>query len=344
MKRSLILALFAMLPIVASSQIVIDVVEPQYLPAYNFLGPDYTVSNVDFVGHTLSYGQFDGTNSNLGLNKGFMICTGDRSIAYGPNKTPDEGLDISINGSSPLMSGIGISPRLDGTTLSFDFQTQLDSISFRFVFASEEYKEYVGSYFNDVMAIYIEGPGIPTPTNIGVLPNSEVISINSVHPSITNAFGSHPNQNGQYFVDNPDNSTSVDQTKIGYDGFTQGTYVNFHGLLINGVYRLTFSIADVGDGIYDSALFVEACESCDYSLGAEVIEADDFSVYPNPLKGADLTIKASGQHNYRIVDITGKEIHAGEFTDVDQVQLAHLSSGTYLVLLDNGTSARFIKQ
>ncbi|MCR9172775.1 MAG: T9SS type A sorting domain-containing protein [bacterium] len=344
MKNSLLLAFFAMNAMVVCSQIVIDVVEPQYLPAYNFLGPDYTVSNVDFVGHPLSYGQFDGTNCNLGLDKGFMICTGDRSIAYGPNKTPDEGLDISIHGSSPLMNGIGISPRYDGTTLSFDFQTQLDSISFRFVFASEEYKEFVGSQFNDVMAIYIEGPGIPNPVNIGTLPNSDVISINSVHPALNNQFGSYPNQNGQYFVDNPDVSTSVDQTKIGYDGFTQGTAVNFHGLLINGVYRLTFSIADVGDGIYDSALFVEACETCDYTLGAEVIEMNELSVYPNPLKGEELHLKADGQHTYRIMDITGKEIQSGEFTDAVQLEMGYIYPGTYLVLLDNGTSARFIKQ
>ncbi len=56
----------------------------------------------------------------------------------------------------------------------------------RYVFASEEYPEYVGSSFNDVMAVFVDGQ------NCALVPGSQTpVSINTVNPG----------SNSQYYVD-----------------------------------------------------------------------------------------------------------------------------------------------
>lgn len=80
--------------------------------------------------------------------------------------------------------------------LEFDFIPTGDSISFRFVFGSEEYPEYVCSQYNDVFGFFLSGPGIDgsftnNAINLGVLPNSTVpIAINTVNSGAPGVGGS----------------------------------------------------------------------------------------------------------------------------------------------------------
>ncbi len=228
--------------------------------------------------------------------------------------------------------------------MEFDFVPLVDSISFRYVFASEEYKEFVGSQFGDAHAILISGPGINGNQNLMRLPNGDEVSIHNVHGPVSNAFGIFPPTNSDYYVDNIPISNSTDPTELGFDGYTQSTVAKVTNLEVGAIYHMIIGVADGNDPLFDSALFIEACDSCDYTLGAEVIEVDNFSVYPNPLKGEELNIESEGFHAYQILDLTGKEIHSGEFTETAQIQLAQLLAGAYLVILDNGMTARFIKQ
>ncbi|XOV68795.1 MAG: choice-of-anchor L domain-containing protein [Fluviicola sp.] len=339
MKIALFIATLA-ITFSSNAQIIIDSVESQYLPAYNFFGSNYIVSNVNYIGHWKSYGQFDGSNSNLGLDKGFVINTGDRDAAIGPNNSPDAGADVDIHGSSPFLDQLSIHPRLDGVTLSCDIVPLVDTLRFRFVFASEEYLEYVGSTFNDVVGIFIEGPGFSGPTNIGTLPNGNKISVNEVHPAVNNQFGSTPASFEEYYVDNPE---STDPTKIGYDGFTQGTYAFVQGLEIDSTYTLTFSIADVADGLYDAALFVEACETCNYTLDAPEVSESTLSMYPNPVLDV-LHVQSTGQQSYEIVDGLGQVVRKGDINGAATIDCSNLSSGVYVFRTNSGVVHRIQKQ
>lgn len=341
--KYILLLLFAFTFGTSQAQLIVDSVESQYLPSYDFFGSNYTVSNVSYVGHWRSYGQFDGTNSNLGLNKGFFITTGDRESAIGPNLLSNSSFVTLIEGYSPFLESNGSESLSEGATLSFDIVPHVDSLYFRFVFASEEYDEFVGSSFNDKMGIFIEGPGFPTPTNIGLLPNGEIISISNVHDNVNNNFGTFAGVNAQYFVNNQANQNNFDSTRIAFDGFTQGTFVKLQNIPIDSTYTITISVADVEDGLYDSAIFLESCETCNYALDVEESNLSDFTIAPNPTDDL-LTLSSEGSHSFSIVQVTGKQVYSGEFIDTTQLQLAHLSPGTYLIILDNGKTARFIKQ
>ena len=45
----------------------------------------------------------------------------------------------------------------------FDFHAGGDSISFNYVFGSDEYPAYVNTQYNDIFAFFLSGPGITGP-------------------------------------------------------------------------------------------------------------------------------------------------------------------------------------
>lgn len=215
------------------------------------LGGGVQVSNMSFTGSSGAIGTFDGSNTNIGLNSGVIMTTGSISGPdgpQGPNNKPYAGFDNGMPGSA-LLNPL-VSPKLtyNAATLTFNFIPQGDSVAFRYVFGSEEYKEYVGSEFNDVFGFFITGPnpggGNYNNTNIAKLPNSNTtVTINNVNHLLNTA----------YYVDN---ESPPGQT-IQYDGFTRVLTATAK-VVPCSTYTIVITIADVSDGIYDSGVFLEA--------------------------------------------------------------------------------------
>ena len=139
----------------------------------------------------------------------------------------------------------------NATVLSFDFVPFAEIVEFRYVFASEEYPEYVGSQFNDVFGFFISGPGVGNNVNIARIPgNNQPVTINNVNAV----------SNSAYFVDNGTGTTGPQNGSsyyVQYDGFT--TVLTARANVICGqTYRIVIAVADVGDGIFDSGIFLEA--------------------------------------------------------------------------------------
>src|SRR5690606_34863912 len=117
----------------------------------NIIGSGITFSNATYTGRPVAAGTFNVTASIIGLPSGVIITTGHINVAPGPNN--NGGATYSNNGPAiPALNGIAQSTTFDGAILEFDFVPQSDFISFRYVFASEEYNEYVCSEFNDAFA------------------------------------------------------------------------------------------------------------------------------------------------------------------------------------------------
>ncbi len=233
--------------------------------------PNITVTNINYQGSPKALGSFTSTNTNLGLNTGIVMTTGTIENTFGlgvpqgphgPNNVPDGGVDNGYGGY-PLLTTIVGRQTFNASVLSFDFSTCSDSIEFRYVFGSEEYPEYVGSQFNDVFGFFISGPGFNGQQNIARLPNGSIVAINTVNngnnqpaPGVNPA----PATNPQYFVWNGNGSQApynLSNMYIQYDGFTKVLTAKAK-IQCNETYRLTLAIADVGDGILDSGIFLEA--------------------------------------------------------------------------------------
>ncbi len=197
-----------------------------------------TVSNISFTGTLDAVGIFsDGLSSGLGIDQGIILTTGSAAGAVGPNNEEDYSVDNGLSGDSDLDILVDPYETYDATVLEFDFETTTSNLYFNFVFASEEYEEYVGSAFNDVFAFYVDG------TNIALVPGtSDPITVNTINQYTNSA----------YFVSNLSGTYDVQ-----YDGFTKVLVASLLGLS-PGTHHMKIAIADTSDYIYDSAVFIEA--------------------------------------------------------------------------------------
>ena len=137
--------------------------------------------NVKYTGAHKAIAYFDGTHSNIGLKNGILMTTGSAYVAIGPNNPSNRGVDNNTPGDSSLTAISGDSTH-DACILEFDFVPYSDSVSFDFVFGSEEYPEFTCCKVNDVFAFFISGPGIAGQKNIALVPKTLIpISINTLN-------------------------------------------------------------------------------------------------------------------------------------------------------------------
>ena len=163
-------------------------------------------------------GTFTGGLDLIGISSGLLLTTGDAAAAPGPNNTDS-------------YSGVG------GTTsLKFTFTSSGGGLYFNYVFASEEYNEYVNEGFNDNFQLLVNG------VNIAKIPTTSIdVSIDNVN------LGSY----SQYYNDNEYGAVNIQ-----YDGFTDVFTATATNLLV-GNNTIEFRIADVGDQDWDSAVFIQ---------------------------------------------------------------------------------------
>lgn len=208
-----------------------------------FLGAGVSVSNISYTGASKAIGYFNGVNSNIGLDSGLVLTSGDIANAVGPNSVGSKTTSNNLNGDADLTALSGFTT-YDASVLEFDFVSTTDKVTFRYVFGSEEYHEYVNS-FNDVFAFFINGPGITGTKNIALIPGtSTYVSINNVNK----------NKNNTYFFDN-DNPKGL---TVQYDAFTTVLEAIADSLIPGQTYHIKIGIADAVDHSYDSGVFLEA--------------------------------------------------------------------------------------
>lgn len=213
-------------------------------------GPGITVSNATLTGAPDAAGSFDGTASNIGMPGGVILCTGPITLAVGPNNSGSSGQDNGQPGNSQL-NGLAGATTYNAIVLEFDFIPLSNSIEFDYVFGSEEYPEFVNSGYNDAFAFYISGPGIAGQQNIALIPGTATpVTIDNVNA------GSY----SQYYTNNAGGGT------VQYDAFTTVLTASSNVQACE-TYHLKIMIADAGDGIWDSGVFL-----AEGSLTSAVVE------------------------------------------------------------------------
>lgn len=251
-------------------------------PAYpeSYFNPEELISNVLIAGgcseitdvsssvfrlpldlEDKSYGYFtEGGASGFPFEKGIILSTGSAYNAGNIKITNNISGQQSRPGDADLEAALGIRNTQDASFIKFNFIPVTDKISFRYLMASEEYDK--GPYecnFSDGFAFLLREVGTSNYTNIAVLPDGTPVSVTNINN------GSICRNNSQYF----------EGYNLGQTNFNGQTVVltAVADVIPNKVYEIKLVVADQGDGLFDSAIFLEAGS---FKLGADL--------------GADLTI------------------------------------------------------
>ena len=78
-------------------------------------------------------------------------------MAHGPNVSTAASYEFNVLSEDVDLARLATDFVVDPTGIEFDFVPIGEFVTFRYVFASEEYCEFVGSEFNDVFGFLVSG-------------------------------------------------------------------------------------------------------------------------------------------------------------------------------------------
>ncbi|SHE80524.1 PKD domain-containing protein, partial [Psychroflexus salarius] len=237
------------------------------------------VSNINFTGNpnAPSIGFFDNNNSEFPIESGIVFNNGNINNVEGPNQgiQSDGGWNNTVNSEPELSAFI---PSISGSSndesvLTFDFEAVSETLSFDFIFASEEYENY---QCNDTFAdafVFILTDQNGNQENLALVPGTtDPISVTTVSPGTQT--GCSP-VNADFFGEEYFGDVEP-VAPIEYQGrtvvLTASTNIN-----PGEVYNIKMIIADRGDSAYDSAIFLSA-GSFDFGtvdLGNDILVEND---------------------------------------------------------------------
>ncbi|MEZ5312644.1 MAG: choice-of-anchor L domain-containing protein [Thermoanaerobaculia bacterium] len=152
------------------------------------------INSATYVGANGASGTFNVGTDIVGIDRGILLTSGSVFHVPGPNDDPGAGDDNALPGDAALNALIPGGATQDASVLTIHFTPTGNQVRFSYVFASEEYNEFVGSEFNDVFAFFVGG------VNYAVLPGTNTpVAINNVNcgnPPLV------PPTNCSYFIDN----------------------------------------------------------------------------------------------------------------------------------------------
>lgn len=220
------------------------------------LGPGVTVSNVTFTGVNNSAGTFTGGTGIVDFASGIMLSSGDISFVIGPNmQDSTSGVNLGI-GDPELDALIPGYITYDACILEFDFQcTGTQIIQFQYVFTSEEYNEWVNTAFNDVFGFFLNG------VNIALVPGSAGTPVSINNLNCGNPFNPPGGSFCNLFINNrcadipPGVFPCSGARDTEMDGLT--VVLTATGTLSPGVNHIKLAIADAGDQVLDSNVFIQ---------------------------------------------------------------------------------------
>jgi PKD repeat protein len=257
---------------------VVDSISVSTFLNYMLFSGNIDVSNISYTGNMLSIGYFSDDELSSGLDCGVVISTGKVDDISNPASF-FASTNHSLPGDSALSAYIGGNTR-DAIIIEFDMSMQ-DSIFLcsEYVFASEEYPEYVNSNYNDMFGFFISGPnpngGVYDNLNIALIPGTnQAVSINNVN---NGHYNNGPCMNCNYYINNAANQHFV------MDGMTQVLPASIQ-IIPDSIYRVRLAVSDVQDGIYDSSVllrvfsFSQPLDTLFFTFDYQVISNHPFQV------------------------------------------------------------------
>jgi len=143
---------------------------------------------------------------------------------------------------------------MDASFVEFHFTAATNTISFNYIFASQEYGQYqCTSAWSDAVGFILTELTSGVRTNLATVPGTNSpVSASNIRSSIVNP--ACPSLNETYF-DNY-NVTDTSTSTINVKGQTI-PMTAFANVIIGQNYSLKIAVGDIGDTILDSAIFIE---------------------------------------------------------------------------------------
>lgn len=224
-------------------QVVTTGIDPN-IAAQTLAGAGITPTNVSYTGSPLALGTFSGMGA-IGFDSGIILSSGDAAGVVGPNLEDSKTTSFGLPGDAQLDGLVAPNTTNDAAVLQFDFVPATNTVSFKYVFSSDEYNEFVNGSFDDVFGFFVNG------TNCAVV-GGQRVSINTINGG--NPFGTSAN-NPTLYRNNAIADGSTIDTEM--DGLT--TVLNCTATVNPGVTNtLRLAIADTSDDALDTAVFLQA--------------------------------------------------------------------------------------
>ena len=249
----------------AYGQLTVTPTSTAALLAAKLAGPGITIVSDTLICNALGNGTFVSNATPIGIDSGIILCTGRASMASGTEPALTS-TNLGSAGDPDLIPLMGtITTSYDACELIINFVPHGDTVSFRYQFASEEYRQSTCGQYDDAFGFFISGPGVSTSlpgVNMALVPGTTIpVAVNSVNSGVV---GTTPGSNianctslgpgspfTAYYINNTGGTT------VAYRGITD-VFTAKHYVAPCDTYRIKMSIADAGNGLYDSGVFIEA--------------------------------------------------------------------------------------
>lgn len=225
------------------------------------VSPNLAVSN-----QARTWGFFNRGTTNFPFEKGIILTTGHARKAGNVFQASELSDGVPVQGDIDLATALGISNGnlKDATYIEFDFVPSSTEVTFRYLFASEEYENNYPCTIGDGFALLLKKSTDPTYTNLAVLPNGTPVSVTNIHPA--NEFDGSPlacgASNAAYFAGY--NTTAIETN---FSGRT--VPLTAKATVIPGqTYHFKMVLADYQDAAFDSGVFLEAGS---FDIGVQIL-------------------------------------------------------------------------
>lgn len=253
------------------------------------------VTNViggDFNGAEQSYGYFDAGGTTFPFESGLVLSTGRLANVPGPNNSLSDDNAPNWQGDDDLETALNESGTTNATIIEFDFTSVASQVSFRYLFASEEYQENNPNscQFSDLFGFLIRpAAGQEQYENIALVPDTNTpVKATTVTPGVP---GSCPPENETYF-----GSYNGTNSPINFNGQT-AVLTATANINPNETYHVKLVIADEQNFRYDSAVFLEAGSfQLSTDLGPNRLIANGTAICEG--ETVDLNAFQNGQNTY----------------------------------------------
>ena len=139
-------------------------------------------------------------------------------------------------------------------------------------------------------------------------------------------------------------TVTLDDAQYNFGSNSQFRFQNDASSNNDHIYIDQVTITGLGSGVRSNGNMIQALRTLDTNDG---LGEEDFTIYPNPVKGNILYVKSSNpiDASYRIINMIGQTIMSGSLTK--EIQVGNLKTGMYFIEVNDGeeiSTKKFIKQ